>query len=189
DRIEGGIFIVMIIAYNFIAIYFSRKENQSQAAREAKEAANPERKLFFDILFIIGGIIILVAGANLFLHGATDLAKIFGASDAVIGLTVVAFGTSLPELATSVVAAVKKEGDISIGNAIGSNIYNILLIIGATALISPITITGIKNTDIGMLIFISLLILPLAGFGLKLNRPKGVLLLSLYAGYMFYLFQ
>jgi cation:H+ antiporter len=145
-------------------------------------------------VFVIGGIIVLVVGASLFVNGASTIAKFMGIPDAVIGLTVLAVGTSLPELATSIVAAYKGEGDISIGNVIGSNIFNILSILGIVAIIHPIVIGEISMSgafspvDLGMMLFVALVIGPLARTQLVISRLEGLFLLSIYVGYLFYLY-
>jgi cation:H+ antiporter len=132
----------------------------------------------------IGG---LVAGAKLFVYAATILAKALNISDAVIGLTVVAVGTSLPELATSVVAAVRKEQDIAIGNVIGSNIFNVLSILGIVPLISPITAVGIGCIDIIFMTALSVILYFFMLTGSKISRWEGLLLLMSYIAYTIYL--
>ena len=107
---------------------------------------------------------------------------------AVIGLTIVAAGTSLPELITSVVAAFKKESDIAVGNVVGSNIFNLLGVAGITSIIQPLTASGLTAVDMILLIVLSLLLLPLMRSGFILNRWEGILLLIIYCGYLFYLF-
>ncbi len=188
SRIDGGILFSGIIAYNGITIYLARQRKVTAGDSPFEILPRKERNLKLNITFIVGGIAILVVGAGLFLEGAKQLAVFLGASKAVIGLSIVAFGTSLPELATSMVASFKNEGDISIGNAIGSNIFNILLILGIAAFIYPIISTGIDKIDLAVVLFISILILPLAKFGMTIGRAKGLFLVSLYFGYMYYLY-
>jgi cation:H+ antiporter len=165
------------------------------AKKEKKELDGIETKIktktWFDVVMILGGLVILVVGANLFLSGAVEIAKIIGVSDIIIGLSVVALGTSLPELATSVVAAIKNEGDISIGNIVGSNIFNILCILGVAALIQPIYLTGVNSVnyiDMVVMILISIILLPLAWTKFEISRLEGAFLLFLYFGYMFYIY-
>lgn len=129
----------------------------------------------------------MILGSQLFVDGATALAKSWGVSDAVIGLTVVAAGTSLPELATSVVAAFRKQSDIAIGNVVGSNIFNILCILGVTATVSPISSSGIGLLDAGAMLFLGLLLLPFALTGRKISRPEGAVFLGVYGVYLFML--
>jgi len=113
--------------------------------------------------------------------------RILNVSEAVIGLTIVAFGTSLPELATSMTAAVKKEGDIAVGNVIGSNIFNILCILGVSSLVHPIEMGGISFIDMGVMIAIAILVLPMARSGFLLTRWEGAILLAVYGSYMYYI--
>lgn len=189
SRIDGVILATGIILYNWGTIYFSKKKS-SPLNNEFMEIPDKiRRKQWFDIMLIIGGLGILVLGANLFVEGATQIAKILGASDALIGLTLVALGTSLPELATSVVAAIKDESDISIGNAIGSNMFNILAILGFASLVHPITAEGIQDIDMSVMIFVAIIIFPLVRIGMSLTRIKGVFLLLIYFAYMYYLYM
>ena len=129
----------------------------------------------------------LVGGGILFVDGAIDLAKHFGLSEVVIGLTIVAIGTSMPELVTSVMAALKGQSDIAIGNVVGSNIFNLLGILGATALIHPVSALGFNEIDFISMIIFALLVLPFAWSGLRIGRREGVVLLMGYLGYTSYL--
>ena len=119
--------------------------------------------------------------------GAVFIAEGFGVSEAIIGLTVLAFGTSLPELATSVVACIKNEGDIIAGNAIGSSIFNILAILGITALIKGMTIKAVEPIDLGVMLLVTILVVPMMVTGKRLARAEGVLLVMGYFGYVVYL--
>ena len=133
------------------------------------------------------GLAFLAGGAHLFVRGAVLIAEQLGIPRAVIGLTIVALGTSLPELATSVVAAVKGAGDLSIGNVIGSNIFNILAILGITATIHPLMSTAIGWVDLGVMMGVALLILPVARSGYRISRGEGAFLLASYVTYTTYL--
>ncbi len=189
QRIDGVILTIGIILYNILTIYFAKRGNAKQVNEDLDDLKKKiKRKSWIDILLIVGGLGILVLGADLFVEGASRIAKVLGASNALIGLSLVALGTSLPELATSVVAAIKDEGDISIGNAIGSNLFNILAILGFASLVHPISADGINQIDIGVLMFVTVIIFPLARIGLTLNRVKGALLVLIYIGYMYYLY-
>ena len=137
-----------------------------------------------DAAVLLVGLGVLILGSRLFVEGATSLAKSWGVSDAVIGLTVVAAGTSLPELATSVVAAVRRQSDIAIGNVVGSNIFNVLCILGVTATVSPISSSGIGMLDAGVMLFLAVLLLPFALTGRKISRPEGAIFLSVYGVYL-----
>ena len=141
------------------------------------------------VLFIIVGLAGLIFGGQLFVNGASEIARSLGVSESVIGLTLVAAGTSLPELATSVVAAIKKNPGIAIGNVVGSCLFNLFFILGASAVITPLQMGGINNIDFMMLIIASVL---LWFFGLvignrKITRIEGVMMLTCYVGYTIYL--
>lgn len=142
-RIDGTILFLGIIVYTWFTLYMAKKEKRDSDSQVTTNG----RKPFKDYLFIIGGLIVLIIGANFFIDGAVKIAKVLHVSDVIIGLSVVALGTSLPEMATSIVAAVKKESDISIGNIVGSNIFNILCILGVAALIQPMVLSGENSVN------------------------------------------
>ena len=139
------------------------------------------------LLMLVVGLACLVAGSNIFVDGATEVAARLGVSEAVIGLTVVAGGTSLPELATSVVAARKGNSGIAIGNVLGSNVMNILLILGGAGLICPMTVVGITTVDFAVLTGSILLLWLFANTKLTLARWEGVVLTVLFLAYMTWL--
>jgi len=130
------------------------------------------------------GLALLVAGASGLVEGATGLAEAFGVPATLVGLTVVAIGTSLPELATSVVAAVRGEGDLALGNAIGSNLFNLMGILGVAALVRPLAAPGLALPDLAAMMAAAALLLPLALTRRRLNRAEAATLLVLYAAYM-----
>lgn len=137
------------------------------------------------LLYIVGGLAGLVIGGNLFVDGASGIARSFGVSESVIGLTLVAGGTSLPELATSVVAAMKKNPEIAIGNVIGSNLFNVFFVLGASAAITPMNVTGITDIDFIVLVLSSLLLLVFARFYRvrTVTRLEGALMVLCYVAY------
>ncbi len=184
---DGMIFTIGIISYVFFSFYTAKKENGIQEII-TEEIPKKQRKLFTDIMFFLGGLAILIFGARLFVDGAVNIAEVLGVSKTIIGISIVAFGTSLPELATSIVAALKGEADVSLGNVIGSNIFNILMILGITGLIFPIPATELNWIDLGIMLGVSVIIIPLSYFGKKLSRIDGLILLAIYAGYIYYLF-
>ena len=142
-------------------------------------------------LFHVGaGIVLLVFGAKALVAGAIDLARAVGITERVIGLTAVALGTSLPELASSLVAALKREGDIVLGNIVGSNIFNILCILGATAALRPVEIAVSPKIAVDLVVMfgLSVLIWPFLATGLRLTRWEGLVLLAIYVGYTGWLF-
>jgi len=140
-------------------------------------------------LFIIGGLAGLIYGGQFFVDGASGIARGLGVSESIIGLTLVAGGTSLPELATSVVAALKKNPEMAIGNVIGSNLFNIFFVLGCSATITPMNIQGITNLDLGVMIG-SCVLLYIFGLFFKkrtITRPEGILLIACYIAYITYL--
>jgi len=188
-RAEGALLFAGIIAYISFTVLFAKKVQPSaEVAPEFAEAAPaPRGSVWRDVLFIVGGLALLIAGSRFFVEGAVSFARSFGLSEAVIGLTIVAAGTSMPELATSVVAALKKQPDIALGNIIGSNIFNILGILGAAALAKPMIGTGIKMLDLYVAIAFALALVPFLWSGFKLQRWEGGLLLAGYIGYLAWL--
>ena len=148
------------------------------AAKGVKKIFNAE---------IISLIAALIGGAKLFVNASITIAKWCNVSDAVIGLTVVAVGTSLPELATSVVAAIRKEQDIAIGNVIGSNIFNVLAIMGITPLIAPVKALNISYVDMILMVVLSIALYPVMKTGMKISRKEGIGLLAVYIAYTLYL--
>ena len=134
---------------------------------------------------VIGGLVLLTAGAEILVRGSVALSLRLGVTPLVIGLTVVAFSTSLPELATSVMASVKGEADVAFGNVIGSNILNILCVLGVAALIRPFKVQGLRPLDMGVLVGSAALILPLLWRGYTLNRWEGATLLTGYIAYLY----
>ena len=145
-----------------------------------------EKGEYLERMYLLVGLAMLLFGANLFVDGAVAVAERFGVSQAVIGLTIVAVGTSLPELATSIVAAFKGEGDIAVGNAVGSSIFNILCILGVAALIRPMATTGISMVDLAVMTACAVLVMPIMRSGFCLNRWEGIFLLAVYVGYLYY---
>jgi len=188
DRHEGAFFLLLVIVYTYGNFYFSRRAGK-RAETEFSDALGVAhiKNAWIELAFIIGGLVLLISGANLLVNGSIGVARLYKVSEAVIGLTIVAAGTSLPELATSLVAAVRKESDIAVGNIVGSNIFNILAILGIAPLISPIYGEGISMIDIYVMLGVSLLLLPMLRTGFKLSRLEGVFLLGIYGGYLYYL--
>jgi len=186
SRIDGVILAAGSIAYTFLIYRLSRKKPKKEVAEEFEEAFEPSKKsVWLDVVFIAAGLALLVFGANVLLNGAVVIAKYFGISEVVIGLTIIAIGTSLPELATSVLAAIKKEPDIAFGNAIGSNVLNILAVLGVTAIIQPISAEGIRALDLGAMLGSAGLLFLMLGRNYLLDRTEGALLLI---GYLIYIY-
>ncbi|AAN53439.1 calcium/sodium antiporter [Shewanella oneidensis MR-1] len=181
--IDGVILLSFMLGY-LVFSYFSAK-NTNDADGEVIEEG-PKNPLL-SLLFIAVGISMLVGGGILFVNGAVDLAKVFGVSEIIIGLTIVAIGTSMPELVTSVLAALKGQSDIAIGNIVGSNIFNILGILGVTAIVYPVSGLGFQSLDFIVMLAFAVVILPFAWTGLRIGRREGATLLIAYLGYLIYL--
>lgn len=185
-RVEGAVLFALLIGYIIMNIRITIKDKkEAQPIEDSLEIK--KNNIWLDILFIVAGLILLVFASDLFVDKAVYFAKMFGLSEAVIGLTIVAIGTSMPELATSVIAAIKGEGDISLGNVVGSNIFNILAIIGVVAMINPISINEINYTDMATMILMAAIIYPLARTGYLIDRKEGALLILIYIIYTAYL--
>lgn len=182
-RIEGTALVLGAVAYTAFTLWSARRETAAVQA-EAAEALPHEPSLAWrDVLFVAGGLALLVGGSRMLVTGAVSIAQGAGMSEAVIGLTILAAGTSLPELATSLVAAVRGQSDIAIGNVVGSNIFNVVAIVGVSALVRPLAASGIGMVDLGVMVALSVLLLPLLWTGFRLNRWEGALLLVAYVGY------
>jgi len=178
----GGLILLLFFAV-FLQYTFSLAKNSRNNSENIKQYPNLEAGLF--ILF---GLIGLTWGGKLIVDSAVYMAHILGLSEFVIGVTVVAVGTSLPELATTIIAALKKHSDIAVGNVVGSNIFNILWILGISALIKPITFNPSNNIDIGFVFLSTFLLLPFMFIGKKdtLTRVEGSVFLFLYVGYIIF---
>ncbi len=183
DYIDGIIFLLMLAVYLYISITKSIKER-----KHAPIFKKPQYNIYLSILFILGSIVGMYFGANWLIESASDIAVNLGVSERVISVTIVAFGTSVPELSTSIIAAIKKESDISIGNIIGSNIFNILMILGAASSINTITISNqIINIDMLYMIAITIILalLIIVYKNKRVSRIAGVILLALYTFYIY----
>ncbi|MBY9067675.1 calcium/sodium antiporter [Hyphomonas sp. WL0036] len=200
-RLTGFLLVAMLIGYLTLSIILDKKRQDATAHMHEGEGEIVEVHygLGLGILIAIGGLIGVVIGANLLVEGAVTLARSVGISETVIGLTIVAIGTSLPELATSVVAAFRKKADVALGNVIGSNLFNILGILGLTALISPFSVRGdagaeamssagsasiMSTMDVGTLVLSVGLLLLFSLTGRKIARWEGAVLLLGYVLYM-----
>lgn len=192
-RIDGIILIFCLILYLIMIVSQARSGNtdnaEIKAEADAESAKTATLPIWKSILYIVGGLIALVWGADRFVSGAGTVAKALGMSDALIGLTIVAVGTSLPELATSVAAAIKGKGELAVGNVIGSNIFNIFLILGVTATTRQLPFGGISNIDLLTMLLASVLFWAFARFYKHetITRLEGTILVSLYIAYTTYL--
>ena len=182
SRLDGIILLGIFVWYLWSSF-------RSDSASNDDESPIKQYSIVVSVLMIAGGLGALVFGGRLFVNSATEIAKLFGVSDKFIAITVMAAGTSMPELATCIVAALKGRGQLALGNLLGSNISNILLILGGSALIAPLSFTGMTNVDLGMVLACSLFILLSAWCFRKksLDRLEGLILILMEIGYMYYL--
>lgn len=184
NRFHGICLLLGAASYTLGSIYFAKRD-KAQANAIVGEVPEKTDGWGKSIIFIILGSGILAGGSNLLVYSAVNIAHAFEVKEVFIGLTIVAFGTSVPELVTSVVAALRKESDIAIGNVVGSNIFNILFILGAASVITPIETTSLSSLDLFTMMTTAILLLPIAWSGKIVSRNEGFVLLSIYGLYLF----
>jgi cation:H+ antiporter len=198
DRLEGAFFLIGLVLFIAYTVYVTRTAVKASEARQIAEhveahdidapsekgpGARPRLGVTFAVLAL--GVGALVFGGRLLVDGAVAIARVAGMSERVIGLTIVAGGTGAPELATSLVAALRKRTDVAVANMIGSNIFNILGILGVTALVAPMSVSrGLVYSDMWWMIASALLLLPLMRSGARLSRGEGALLVLMYVVYL-----
>ena len=180
SRIDAAILFVMFLIFMYITLRGAKAQGTDVEEKEKKSMAT-----WLSVVWILVGLACLIGGSNLFVDGATVVATKLGVSEAVIGLTIVAGGTSLPELATSVVSARKGNSGIAIGNVLGSNVFNILAILGLTGVISPMTLKGITMTDLSMMVISIILIWLFSFTKYKIERWEGAILTAVFVGYIY----
>ena len=189
DRLGRGDGIAMLALYIALMLYTIRSEGRTAAPGTAAAHSGPN--LWIAVAMIVGGLAALVGGGELFLKHATAIARQLGVGESVIAITLVAGGTSLPELAASVVSVMKGKTELALGNVVGSNIANILLILGTSATIRPLTMGGITPVDTAMVV-LSALVLFVAAFTFRrktIDRWEGAIFLAIYGAYMVYLLR
>lgn len=192
-QFDGVVLLLGSVVYTAFLVYQSRREaNLEVQAEYAQEYAGTDKRgwqaALQNLLFLLGGLIILVVGANLLVSSATSVAEAFGVSQLIIGLTIVAIGTSLPELATSLVACYRGERDIAVGNVVGSNIFNILTILGVTATFNGVPVSNAAiSFDIPVMLAVAIASLPIFYTGNRISRWEGLLFVSYYLAYTAYL--
>lgn len=180
DRLTGALLVAGLVAYLYVTI-----RHPNCPTVPAEEDAAPLPRLPVALALSVGGLAVVMLGADLLVTSAIELARRSGVSESVIWLTIVAVGTSLPELATSMIAAYRKQADIAFGNILGSNIYNVLGILGVTALVEPMAIPAdIADSDVWIMVAATLLLLVFATTGRRICRMEGVGFLALYGGYI-----
>lgn len=184
-RVEGSFLVLGLLAYLGVTIYLARSMAAPAVTAEFAEGTPGKSPHWgIDLAFALGGLAVLIVGSQLLVDNSITIARGLGISEAIIGLTIIAAGTSMPELATSVVAALRGQPDIAIGNVIGSNIFNILAILGITAITVPISSDGVRLLDYGVMVGLSLVLIPFLWTGFRLQRIEGTVLILIYGLYL-----
>ncbi|MBU1263077.1 MAG: calcium/sodium antiporter [Gammaproteobacteria bacterium] len=192
SRIEAGLLFALVIAYTVFLVVQSRRASKDAEAEFAGEIPTSQwdRHWSVQAALVLGGLALLVLGADWLVGAAVVFAKYFGVSDLVIGLTVVAIGTSMPEIATSLIAALRGQRDIAVGNVIGSNIFNLLAVLGAAGMVSAGGLDvaeAARNFDLWVMLAVAFACLPILLTGREIARWEGVVFLGYYAAYLLYL--
>ena len=190
SRMEGGILFLSLLAYIGFLVYDARKQHKAQSKYEGPDTEGSNRYWLWDVVFVLVGFFLLVIGARWLVSGAVTYAGYLGVSSLVVGLTIVAAGTSLPEIATSVLASIKGERDLAVGNIVGSNLFNIMCIVGLTAIVLPGGIAvqpGVIGFDIPVMIAASIVCLPIFFTGNLISRWEGIFFLGYYIAFTVYL--
>ncbi len=191
--VDGALLLVLLVIYVTRSVVVSRKQEKAAQAENPVPGDGPRRtpaRTAKDVALVVVGVALLVVGAQLLVDAATEIGTALGISELVIGLTVVAVGTSLPELATSVIAAVRGERDLAVGNVVGSNIFNLGAVLGLTGIISPEGVpleAGAIALDLPVMILVAVALLPVAFTGQAVARWEGALFISYYGFYVTYL--
>ena len=195
SQLEGALLFALMLAYLGFLIWQARREKNPEVTAEyAQEFASTEPKspkmVILNIVFVVAGLVMLVIGSRFFVQGASELARQFGLSELVIGLTIVALGTSLPEVAASIMAAIKKERDIAVGNVVGSNIFNLLSVLALTAIFArggvPVS-SGALVLDIPFMVAVAVACLPIFVTRNLIARWEGAIFLGYYVAYTVFL--
>ncbi len=191
SRIEASILFIGLIAYTAFLFYQGKSQNAKETEDdEIAELIKEPKPMWQSAALVVGGLVLLVLGARWLVQSAIELATAWGVNEAVIGLTIVAAGTSLPEVVTSIVATIRGERDIAVGNVVGSNIFNILCVLGLSGLVSPTPLLAgaqMASIDIPVMVAVALLCVPFFFAGAILNRIEGALFLLCYTAYTWFL--
>lgn len=199
SKLEGGILVASLVAYTALLIYLASREHvlksgPGDASNDLSEIIGPDavapersaRRIVIDLLWLLGGLGLLILGGDLLVDAGTAIARGYGMSEIVIGVTIIAAGTSMPEVATSLVAAVRGEREIAVGNVIGSNIFNILGVMGSAALVAPKGLgiaSSVANVDVWVMLAVSILVWVIVLYGRIITRWQGLFLLACYVAY------
>ncbi|MCB1233692.1 MAG: calcium/sodium antiporter [Verrucomicrobiae bacterium] len=191
-RWEGAVLATGIVAYTVLCLRLSKREADPEVLGEFEAEFNPDEARTENPLklagLILAGLVLLAVGAEALKRGGISIATALGVPEAVISLTLIAFATSVPELATSIIAAAKKEGDIIIGNVIGSCVFNLLCVIGFTALGKPVIVSQIDRVDLAVMLGFTVILIPMMFRGRVIDRKEGILLLAGYTAYVAWLY-
>ena len=185
-RVEGVIMLVIFAAFLYYMVMSALKQRKEQEAQEEEVEEIKDIPTFLCVFYILIGAVAIAGGGDLVVDAASRIAVHFGMSQTLVGLTIVACGTSLPELVTSIVAARKNEVDMALGNVIGSNIFNILLVIGVAAAISPIAVISVNIIDMIAMTIMSLLVFAFTIKDKKISKMQGIVMLLVYLGFIVY---
>jgi cation:H+ antiporter len=185
---QGALMLLALVGYVAASYYLDRRNGTAAAAlheREAEETTGVPQAPAIVLLYVAAGLVGLVLGAKLLVDGAVGVARVAGVSESVIGLSLVAIGTSLPELAATVVAAWRRHTDVAIANVVGSNLFNVLLILGSASLVAPLPVApDIVRVDLWVMLAAGVVLLPILIKGWHIGRVEGIVLLALYAAYI-----
>jgi len=190
NKIEAAILALGLVSYTWFLFYQGKQQGVDVSDGEVEEMLKANVPMWQNILLVIAGLVLLVLGARWLVQSAIELATMWGVNEAVIGLTIVAAGTSLPEVVTSVVATLRGQRDIAVGNVVGSNIFNILCVLGLSGLVSPMPLLAgeqLAGFDLPVMLAVAALCAPLFFIGSVLSRVEGVLFLVLYVAYVWIL--
>jgi len=188
SRMEGGALLIGVVAYTGYTLYQARRERAGVRAELSDPNAESSGGVARNFALLVGGLIALAAGGGLFVDGAIKLAAAAGIAPAVIALTVVALGTSLPELSASVVASMRRQGDLAVANVVGGSVFNILVVLGLTALVRPLARGGVSWTGMAAMAVVGLLIMVMQRRGNRIGRIDGAVLLGFYVLYVVWKF-
>jgi len=183
DRGDGLILLLFFSVFIYYIFEVAKNSRETMAIEDVMMKSESKKM----IIYTIGGVTAIIVGGNMVVNSATEIARSFGLSETIIGLTIVAIGTSLPELVTSVVASIKKQPDIAVGNIVGSNIFNVLFILGVSAVISPLSIDGSLIVELVLNVIITIVFLGFSITKHKISKIEGVFLLFSYVAYVTYL--
>lgn len=187
SRIEGTGLVTGMLAYLAFTVRLARHASRRVEREFAAAIPAAPQSLFVSGALLVFGLAVLILSSDVFVRGAATLATLAGVPPSVIGLSIVAIGTSMPEIATSVVAAIRGHGDMAVGNVIGSNIFNVVAILGVTSIVQPVARGAVSVVDLGAMLAFSVLLLPLMFTAKRINRWEGAILLAMYVAYMVWL--